>query len=333
MDTVPQTWLNHLWHGLFAATLAMPTVISLTDPQLPNTSKITVVVLVTAVVLAHWLVLARHPQWWEVRIGTLAVYWAVVCGLMVALAAQHGSFTIALYGLYPMMFMTLGWWGMVPIVGLTALMGWALGGWGSNQNMVTNLLATAGLSALVAVFVNAIARQSEQRREALAALAATRVELAEESRRSGVLAERERLSRELHDTVAQGFISVVTQLESAEQDLEQDGSPEAGQARERLRTARSTARASLEELRRSVRAPPAGPAGVGLPPPGADRAGPTWSDEVGIRRSSAAPAIAVPLRPEAELTLLRIAQEALTNVVDTPGPTGSSSPSPTSVMW
>ncbi len=118
------------------------------------------------------------------------------------------------------MFMTLGWWGMAPIVGVTALVGWALGGWGSGPAMITNLLTTAGLALMIAFFVNAISKQSEQRRDALIQLAATRAELAESARQTGVLAERERLARELHDTVAQGFASVVTQLESAEQALE-----------------------------------------------------------------------------------------------------------------
>ena len=82
-------------------------------------------------------------------------------------------------------------------------------------------MTTAGLALLIAVFVHAISQQSEQRRDALAQLAATRAELAESARQTGVLAERERLARELHDTVAQGFASVVTQLESAEQALDE----------------------------------------------------------------------------------------------------------------
>lgn len=46
-----------------------------------------------------------------------------------------------------------------------------------------------------------IARQSEQRQEALDQLAAAGVELVESRRRTGVLAEWKRLVRELHDTV------------------------------------------------------------------------------------------------------------------------------------
>jgi len=305
-------WLNWLWHGLFAVTLAMPTIITLTDPDVTGRSKVLVVGLATTLGLAHWLVLARHPEWWERRLGLLAGYWAVACGLVTAMATQHGSFTIALYGLYPLMIMTLGWWGMVPVVGLTALMGWALGGWGSSQAMITNLLATSGLAALITVFISAISRQSEQRRDALAQLAATRAELAEASRNAGVLAERERLARELHDTVAQGFISVVTQLESAEQSLENQSG--AGPARDRITKAQETARASLDELRRSVRA---------LRPDLLESSSLTaaleqlvtrWSAETGIPGELRTTGDPVALHPEAELALLRIAQEALTNV-------------------
>ena len=101
--------------------------------------------------MLHWLVIGRHPEWWERRLGVLAGYWAVACGLTALLATLTPSFTILMYGLYPLMFVTLGWWGMVPLVGLTAMMGWALGGWGSGSALVTNLLATAGLAAVIGV--------------------------------------------------------------------------------------------------------------------------------------------------------------------------------------
>jgi signal transduction histidine kinase len=305
-------WLNWLWHGLFAVTLAMPTIITLTDPDVTGRGKVLVVGLAAVLGLAHWLVLARHPEWWERRLGLLAGYWAVACALVAAMATQHGSFTIALYGLYPLMIMTLGWWGMVPVVGLTALMGWALGGWGSSQAMITNLLATSGLAALITVFISAISRQSEQRRDALAQLAATRAELAEASRNAGVLAERERLARELHDTVAQGFISVVTQLESAEQALEEQ--PGAGPARDRITKARETARASLDELRRSVRALRPDLLELASLAAALEQLLARWSAETKIPGELRITGNPVALHPEVELALLRIAQEALTNV-------------------
>ena len=306
--------LGWLWHGLFTATLAMPTLIAVVDPDLDVRSKVTVVGLAAVLLLAHWLVVVRHPQWWEKRTRVLGAYWILPCVLVSLLATQHDSFTITLYGLYPLMIMTLGWWGMVPLVGLTALMGIALGGWGSGQAYLVNLLASAGLSALIAAFVSAISRQSEQRRAALAELAATRAELAEASRQSGVVAERERLARELHDTVAQGFISVVTQLESAEQSLESGDPAGVTQARASVLKARQTARTSLEELRRSVRA---------LRPDLLESASLTqalaelvrrWSADTGVAAELRSTGDPMPLHPDAELALLRSAQEALSNV-------------------
>jgi signal transduction histidine kinase len=306
--------LGWLWHGLFTATLAMPTLIAVVDPDLTARTKITVVGLAALLLLAHWLVVARHPEWWEKRIRVLGLYWILPCVLVSLLATQHNSFTITLYGLYPLMIMTLGWWGMVPLVGLTALMGIALGGWGSGQAYLVNLLASAGLSALIAAFISAISRQSEQRRTALAELAATRAELAEASRQSGVLAERERLARELHDTVAQGFISVVTQLESAEQSLESGDPAGVTQARAGVLKARQTARESLDELRRSVRAlRPDLLESASLPQALAELVQ-RWSADTGVAAELRSTGDPTPLHPDAELALLRSAQEALSNV-------------------
>lgn len=303
--------LNVLWHGLFSVSVVIPVVIALSDPSLSSASRVLVVATAALLLAAHWLIIVRYPQWWERRLGRLALYWLVACGLVAILAAQHQSFVITLYGLYPLLFMTLGWWGIVPIVGVTALVGWALGGWGSGPAMITNLLTTAGLALMIAFFVSAISRQSEQRREALAALAATRAELAESARQTGALAERERLARELHDTVAQGFASVVTQLETAEQALEV---PEVTLAREHLARARRTARESLVEIRRSVRAL--------RPDLLADRSLPEalrtaveqWSTRTGVRAELRVTGPPAPLPPDTELALFRAAQEALTNV-------------------
>jgi len=304
--------LAWLWHVLFGFTLAMPTVIALTSSTQPTGRKALVVGVVAVLALLHWLVLARHPQWWQRRVAPLAIYWAATCGLLTLLAWLEESFTLALYGQFPLMIMTLGWWGMVPVVGLTALMTWAVGGWNSPQEVLTGLLVTAGLAAIITYFLEAISRQSEQRREALAQLAATRAELAEASRQAGVVAERERLSRELHDTVAQGFISVVTQLESAEQALEDPGG--LAQAQRRVETARQTARTSLAELRRSVRAlRPDLLESSSLPAALAQLAA-RWSAEAGVPAEFRSTGDPVPLRPDAELSLLRITQEALSNV-------------------
>ena len=65
-----------------------------------------------------------------------------------------------------------------------------------------------------------------------------------------VLEERNRMAREIHDTLAQGFTGIVLQLEAAEQALEDGALP--GALNEHLDRARSLARESLNEARRSV---------------------------------------------------------------------------------
>ncbi len=80
------------------------------------------------------------------------------------------------------------------------------------------------------------------------AVAIENARLYQETGQMAVIEERNRMSREIHDTLAQGFTGIILQLEAAEQALGDD-SPEALQ---HLNKARSLARGSLNEARRSV---------------------------------------------------------------------------------
>ncbi len=72
--------------------------------------------------------------------------------------------------------------------------------------------------------------------------------LYQEGRDIAVLEERNRMAREIHDTLAQGFTGIILQLEAAEQSLRKY--PD--HAQEHLNRARVLARESLNEARRSV---------------------------------------------------------------------------------
>jgi signal transduction histidine kinase len=85
--------------------------------------------------------------------------------------------------------------------------------------------------------------------QAMLALQLTR--LSEKSRRSAVVAERNRLAREVHDTLAQGLTGVIVQLEAAGEAMSQS---QAAMASSHLERAGQLARESLQEARRSVRA-------------------------------------------------------------------------------
>jgi PAS domain S-box-containing protein len=76
-------------------------------------------------------------------------------------------------------------------------------------------------------------------------------EFAEQGRRAAVLEERNRMARDIHDTLAQGFTGVIVQLEAAEDAIACGSRKEADQ---HLHRARELARSSLSEARRSVHA-------------------------------------------------------------------------------
>ena len=151
-----------------------------------------------------------------------------------------------------------------------------------------------------------------------AALALENVRLLEQTRRSGrkagMLGERQRLAREIHDTLAQGFTSIVMNLEAAEGALPEGVPSEETRTKWHLDQARLTARESLTEARRLVWAlQPESLENASLPEALTQLAA-RWSDASGVEASAATSGTPRPLSSEAEATLLRIAQEALANV-------------------
>jgi signal transduction histidine kinase len=145
---------------------------------------------------------------------------------------------------------------------------------------------------------------------AQAALALENLRLIEEARRSGMIGERRRLAREIHDTLIQGFASIVVNLEAAEGSLGASDGPFPRHVDE----ARATARESLSEARRIVWALRPG-ALDGAPLPDAlSRLAARWSKANGVTADVAVTGESVPLPTEMEVTLLRVAQEALNNV-------------------
>jgi PAS domain S-box-containing protein len=85
--------------------------------------------------------------------------------------------------------------------------------------------------------------------QAMLAMQLTR--LSAQSRQAAVMAERNRLARDIHDTLAQGFTGVVVQLEAARGAALRNDNLEVAK---RIEQADGLARSSLAEARRSVRA-------------------------------------------------------------------------------
>ena len=113
----------------------------------------------------------------------------------------------------------------------------------------TVIVGPIGIALVTVMAYRALERESESRQRLLDDLIEAQTDLADAQRRSGALAERTRLSREIHDSVGQGLSSVNLLLTAAEQDW--DRRPAV--ARDHVRTAAATARDSLDEVRRVVR--------------------------------------------------------------------------------
>ncbi|HEX3785731.1 MAG TPA: sensor histidine kinase [Pseudonocardiaceae bacterium] len=296
-----------VWQFLLAGVVGVPTVIAVLDGFHTAGQRWTVVGLALGLLAWHSLFFIR--PWRRIGRWALIGYWVGVTAFVTVLAGYNSSFVIILYGICPLAFVTLSWWGMVPILALRTLVTWRIGTWSNSYGWIS-LVATASIALVVAVVVRATERQSEKRQAALEALAATRAELAETSHRAGMLEERQRLSRELHDTVAQGFTSIVTHLEAAEQAMPED----AAIPHRHLDIARRTARDSLGELRRTVHAlRPDLLEGATLAQ-ALRRTAQRWSTENTTPAQVRVTGDPVELHPDTEMALLRTAQEALTNI-------------------
>nr|WSX54632.1 sensor histidine kinase [Streptomyces sp. NBC_00974] len=169
------------------------------------------------------------------------------------------------------------------------------------------LLAPPAVAALAtAVFIH-MERQATAQRTLIDDLIRTRRELAATERREGTLGERQRLSMEIHDTLAQHLSSQQMLLQAADRTWDTDPAT----ARAHVRTATDITARGLAEARRLVHdlAPPELAGGAGLPDAlRALGAGPDIEVRFHLEGTP------VPLPDRAESALLRIAQGALANV-------------------
>jgi two-component system NarL family sensor kinase len=139
-------------------------------------------------------------------------------------------------------------------------------------------------------------------------IAIERARLFDKSVRWGAVEERNRLAREIHDTLAQGLTAVSLQLESADALLEDEANP--NRIRKVVQQALALTRANLEEARRSV-----------LDLRAAPLEGRTLTEalQLLVEQAEVPVEMAVtganrPLPPRVEIGFYRIAQEALNNI-------------------
>ncbi|MFI6685622.1 sensor histidine kinase [Streptomyces sp. NPDC050485] len=292
-------------HTLLGGLLALAAVRAVSDGAPHPAAVLAAVVLMAAVYAAGVAVPAVRPQ-----TSAAAVWLAALGASWLALLVFSPE---ALWAAFPLYFLLLHLLPMrwaLPAVLVTAgaaIASFLLHGQQVTPGTFIGPLLGAAVAVATVLGYDALYRESERRRELIDELVATRAELADAERTAGTLAERERLAREIHDTLAQGLSSIQLLLRAAERVLPADDP-----AREHVEQARRAAQDNLAEARRFVRA---------LTPPDLEHGSLSGALE---RLCAAAPGPAVQfgvsgtpveLPTPYEVALLRIAQSALANTV------------------
>ncbi|MFE3198190.1 sensor histidine kinase [Embleya sp. NPDC059237] len=198
-----------------------------------------------------------------------------------------------------------------------------------NLPLYVSLTAINAIIASAIVLVaNAVQVQNDERKQVIDALAdanarletalrentGLHAQLLNQAREAGVLAERQRLAGEIHDTIAQGLAGIVTQLGAAHEQARRHGGVPADWQRH-LDQARDLARDGLNEARRSVEAlrPALLAERVHLPEAIAELVA-RWSESTGTPAAAGTDGVVRALPVDCEVALFRAAQEALANV-------------------
>ena len=280
---------------------------------------------------AAWLLWFHtlHPEW-HGNAPLMGLYYAVLMALgagLVALAPWYGFFTFLGY---PQAFHYLkGHWRYVGVAA-TAMIA-AISYMGGVDRIEGDewwtWLAIGSVVTVLASVFSYLAEISDRRnlkqKQALAELHKANVKLEEalednaglhaqllvQAREAGVLDERQRMAREIHDTLAHGLAGILTQLQAAEQTLDEPAT-----AGRYVDNAMNLARDSLTEARRTVHAVQSQVLAESRLPDAISDVTRRWSEVNDIDVVVTTTGDPRPMHTDVEVTLLRAAQEALANV-------------------
>jgi signal transduction histidine kinase len=195
------------------------------------------------------LVIGTKEFTWPAMVFVGLVVGLFVLGVWAATAA-----VAAIPAIYPLMFATLPLPAalvvsmavtVTPLLIALAIHGTA---WPDMPVAVAVTLVGVVAAPVIGTVVVSSVRQRARLAGLVAELAASRAESARLSRAAGAAAERERLAREIHDTLAQGFTSIVALAQAVEPELDSDTAA----AKRHVELIRTTARENLAEARAMV---------------------------------------------------------------------------------
>lgn len=243
----------------------------------------------------------RRGWWW---VAALSIEWLVL--LWFNVEATYLAF--ALFFLYLRLLGAI--WGPVVVTIATAVAVVAFGlHRGFDLAGLIGPVLGAGVAITIALGYEALTRQVSQRQQLIDELTRTRTQLGIAERAAGVVEERERLAREVHDTLSQSLSSIIMLLHAA-----QRSSPGPASADERLEQARAAAEEALAETREFIHALAPPSLVTGSIADALGRLARQTQDATGLRVELTVPHDTGALPTPVSVGLLRIAQSAIANV-------------------
>jgi signal transduction histidine kinase len=222
--------------------------------------------------------------------------------------------SVALFALYPMIFMAVRLRVAVPYVVLASLAqpGVLIARGDLDQLRHHFLIPLVGMviAVILGTYIDRMVNESERRASLIERLEASQAEVARLSHEAGTAAERARLAREIHDTLAQGFTSIVALVQADESELDSGGA----KARRHLASAVRTARENLDQARAMVAVLTPSALDAGSLDDAIRRQVDRLGEETGIHASYRTVGMVADLPTAVEVVLLRAVQEALSNV-------------------
>ncbi|GAB4075327.1 hypothetical protein GCM10028781_00900 [Nostocoides australiense] len=260
----------------------------------------------------HHRGLARENEWQG------AAYLLIAWGLVITVQWLNPNTEtwILFFALFPQTWALLSRWRAFSVTILVTLAIGVVQWWQSDRSsgdaagVIVSTTLSLVLSLGLGLFIATMADEASARAKTIDELRAAQAKLAAAERESGVAQERERLSREIHDTLAQGFTSVLTLTRAARAAL---GRGDVETAIARLDLIEQTAGDNLHEARLMVAELTPGHLQSRSLAEALERLAATVGAESGLRVEMQTRGMPIALGGATDVVLLRTAQEAITN--------------------
>lgn len=299
-----------VWH-FFAYSLLILNIIFVysSEPRIPNFQFFLVLSLLFGLWYIPFLNISTLRLWENPKRGTLYLLpgWLIWAGL-IFLANQSlmliGIFLPLVFSRFPIrwatgitIFQTLGLYFLY--IMLYPTKNWFL--------ILMIILGLLTIATIMGAFISSIIIQSTERQRLIDELTRSRADLMRVEREAGRLTERQRLARDIHDTLAQHFTSIIMHLSAAQHS-------NFGAVQTQVQQAEEAARDGLDEIRRII---------WDMQPEQIEKASlveaveelaARWSAENSVQVKMKVTGTPRSLTSSAETALLRISQEAMHNI-------------------